>query len=96
MQPTFSHTGEGWEAHDLATLSDVCCTTGPTILLDVAVNTLSGLFMRRLKRIPEIGDRLVEDGFGLIVKRLEEQRVGTVEIRVTLSPPEEAGDPSPS
>ena len=87
--------GKGWEAHGLTPLSDVCRTTGMTIPPDVAANTLSGLFMQRLKRMPEIGDRLDVDGFELTVKRLEEQHVGTVEIRaVPPSPDEIAGPPS--
>lgn len=75
-------TEEGWEAHGLAPLGDVCRATGMTIPPEIAANTLSGLFMLRLKRMPETGDRLVEDGFELTVKRLDERHVAAVEIRV--------------
>ena len=83
----------GWEAHGLAPLGDVHRVTGMAVPADVAANTLSGLFMQRLKRMPEIGDRLVEDGFELIVRRLEERHVGAVGIRAAPPPLEEAREP---
>lgn len=88
-------TDRGWEAHGLAPLGDVCRATGMTIPPDIAANTLSGLFMQRLKRMPEIGDSLVEGGFELTVQRLEDRHVGAVEIRATLPPPEPTGEPDP-
>lgn len=86
---------EGWQAHGLAPLGDVCRVTGMTIPADVAANTLSGLFMQRLKRMPEVGDRLVEGGFELTVRAVEEQHVAAVDIRSIPVPPDEnKGSPS--
>ena len=86
---------DGWQAHGLAPLGDVCRATGMTIPADVAANTLSGLFMQRLKRMPQVGDRLVEDGFELIVQGVEEHHVAAVDIRsVPIPPNEEEESPS--
>ena len=79
-------TSEGWEAHGLTPLGDVQRATGMRIRASVAANTLSGLFMQRMKRMPEVGDRLEEDGFELIVKEREKQYVGAVEIRSPVPP----------
>lgn len=88
-------TPDGWEAHGLAPLGDVCRATGMTIPPDVAANTLSGLFMQRMKRMPEVGHSLIEDNFELTVQRRDEQHVGAVAIRAVAAPRADAEDASP-
>lgn len=80
----------------LVPLGDVRRATGMTIPPEVAANTLSGLFMLRLKRMPETGDRLAEDGFRLTVKRLDERHVAAVEIRAAPPPLNETAAPTGS
>ncbi|MBT8430292.1 MAG: hemolysin family protein [Gammaproteobacteria bacterium] len=69
-----------WEADGLVSLSDLERVTGYAAPDALDANTLSGLFMQHLARMPEVGDR-VEDGlFLMIVLSLDEQRVGRVSI----------------
>ncbi len=74
-------TPEGWAAHGFTPLRDVQRATGLPVPPEVDANTLSGLFMERLKRMPETGDRIVESGFELIVTKHGDRHVAAVEIR---------------
>ncbi|MGR8919237.1 MAG: hemolysin family protein [Gammaproteobacteria bacterium] len=76
----------GWRAHGLATLANVHRVTGLDTPDSLAANTLSGLFMQRLGRMPEVGDTLVEGGYTLEVLAVAEHRVDSVGI----APPADA------
>ncbi|WP_170107672.1 hemolysin family protein [Photobacterium lipolyticum] len=70
-----------WEADGLISLSDLERLIGITVPADVDANSLSGLFMYRLKRMPEPGDELTEGEFTLKVESLKERHVGQVLIQ---------------
>ncbi len=93
---TISESGDGWEAHGLAPLGDVQRVTGMNVPHELDANTLSGLFIQRLRRMPQLGDRLDEDGFELTVTGVEEQHVASVNIKASAPPaemqPDEASD----
>ncbi|MGB5472975.1 MAG: hemolysin family protein [Gammaproteobacteria bacterium] len=67
-----------WEADGLASLSDIGRVTGMAIADELDANTLSGLFMQRLARMPEPDDEITESGFRLRVLSRDENRVGKV------------------
>ena len=62
--------------------------THPVAPEDVEANTLSGLCMQRLERMPASGDELTEAGYRIRVLSLEERRVG----KVLIQPPEPEAD----
>ena len=66
---------DGWIAHGLTPISDVTRITGFQPESDVNTNTLSGLFMQRLSRIPKLYDDIVENGYRLVVKEMGQRRV---------------------
>ena len=65
-----------WVADGLLSLGDLTKATGMRVDPMLDANTLSGLLMERLARMPEPGDELQEGKFLLIVDRLEDSRVG--------------------
>jgi len=67
-----------WEADGLVSLSDLERVVGFIVPATLEANTLSGVFMQRLARMPEPGDEIEEAGFRLRVQSLEERRVGRV------------------
>ncbi len=69
-----------WEADGLVSLGDVARATGLTIPPELDANTLSGLFMDRLARMPEIGDTIEQQGFKLRVLNIDAHRVGLTSI----------------
>lgn len=69
-----------WEAEGLVSLNDLGKTVGLAVPVDLEANTLSGLFMHRLARIPKVGDELIESGFNLLVLVVEDHRAGRVRI----------------
>lgn len=89
--------GERWQAHGLASLADVQRATGLVVPADLGANTLSGLFMQRLGRMPAVGDQVTEHEYRLIVEAMKDNRVDQVGIE-KLSPEEVialAEDPAP-
>jgi CBS domain containing-hemolysin-like protein len=73
-------TGQSWEADGLVSLTDFARVTGYPVSDNIDANTLSGLFMQHLSRMPESGDQ-VEDGLYLFtVLTIEKRRVGKVNI----------------
>jgi len=74
-------TDDGWIAHGLFPLSDLERATGLRVDLDLDANTLSGLVMRRLERLPEPGDVIEEDGFEITVQSVKSRRVELAVIR---------------
>ncbi|MGE0621975.1 MAG: hemolysin family protein [Pseudomonadales bacterium] len=81
-----------WDVDGLISLNDLEKLIGLEAPAELDVNTVSGLFMSRLGRVPEVDDELTENGFHLMVLSLEEHRVGKA--RVTRMP-EEAPDVVP-
>jgi CBS domain containing-hemolysin-like protein len=81
-----------WDVDGLISLNDLEKLIGLQAPVALDVNTVSGLFMSRLGRVPEIDDELTENGFHLVVLSLEEHRVGKA--RVTRIP-EETQDGTP-
>jgi CBS domain containing-hemolysin-like protein len=70
-----------WEAHGLADLSDISRQIGFKIEGVLEAHTLSGFFMERLGRIPEVNDEITENGFILKVLDVRERRVERVWIQ---------------
>ncbi len=88
-----------WEVDGLISLGDLARITGLVVPAELDANTLSGLFMERLARMPELGDEILEGDYRMRVLSLEDRRVGSTSIeRVqALDPHAEpaAGDDQP-
>jgi CBS domain containing-hemolysin-like protein len=69
---------DSWRTDGLLSLSDLERAIGLKVPADLDANTLSGLGMERLSRMPRTGDSLIEDDFYLTVESLEDKRVGEV------------------
>ena len=69
-----------WEADGLISLTDLERSVGLKIDDQLDANTLSGLFMQRLARMPETGDEIFEKNYKLRVLSTDEHRVGKVHI----------------
>ncbi len=69
-----------WESDGLVSLSDAQKLLGLTVPADLDANTLSGLFMERLSRMPVVGDQIIEGDFTLCVLGVTDYRVGRVSI----------------
>tara|TARA_R110000868_G_scaffold100722_6_gene277135 strand:- start:15948 stop:17249 length:1302 start_codon:yes stop_codon:yes gene_type:complete len=72
--------GDHWVADGLAAFSDIARMTGFVVDDEVDANTLSGLFMVRLGRVPEVGDETIEGEFRFTVQELKDRRVARVKI----------------
>ena len=80
---------DGWIAHGLTPLSDVTRITGLQPENDIDANTLSGLFMQRLGRIPTQHDVVEENGYRMVVNEMADRRVQQVTIRqISVSDPQ--------
>ena len=53
---------------------------GLSVPSDLDANSISGLFMERLARMPEINDSIIEDNCELTVLSVKDRRVGLVKI----------------
>jgi CBS domain containing-hemolysin-like protein len=69
-----------WEVDGLVSLSDLERSTGLVVSAELDAYTVSGLFMRRLSRMAEAGDEILEDGYRLEVVNLTDRHVGLVRI----------------
>jgi len=69
-----------WESDGLISLVDIEKAVGLTVPPELDANTLSGLFMERLARMPEIGDEIREGEYRLRVLSSKDRRVGRVAI----------------
>ena len=74
-----------WDADGLISLADLKRAIGIKIDDTLDANTLSGLFMQRLARMPEIGDEITEDRYSLRILSKDEHRVGKVHIQLLAS-----------
>lgn len=72
--------GTHWEADGLISLTDLERSVGLKVDNTLDANTLSGLFMQRLARMPETGDEIFEGNYQLSVMNTDEHRVGKVSI----------------
>ena len=72
--------GDHWVAHGLASLADIERLTGFTVPPSYKANTVSGLLMRSLQRIPEPGDVLEDQNFRFTVEDIKGRRVQRVRI----------------
>jgi CBS domain containing-hemolysin-like protein len=69
-----------WRADSLVSLSDVERVIGLKVPAELDANTLSGLFMQRLARMPKENDSIEESGFRLTVRSVDDRRVSEVAI----------------
>ncbi|MDX1515058.1 MAG: hemolysin family protein, partial [Gammaproteobacteria bacterium] len=69
-----------WEVHGLASLADVERATGLVVPADLEANTLSGLFMQRLGRMPRVGDQILEEDYRLSVAEMKDNHVEHVKM----------------
>lgn len=83
----FQLDDKSWESDGLISLSDLERVVDLKIEEELDANTLSGLFMQRLARMPEAGDEIVQAGYRLRVVNLEDRRVGRVHIHRLVDPP---------
>ena len=67
-----------WRAHGLLSLTDMERSIGLAVPDELGANTLSGLFMQRLWRMPGVGDTILEGNFRLTIESMEDNRVGLV------------------
>jgi len=72
---------ESWRTDGWTALTDLSRALDITLDPDIDANTLSGLFMYRLGRVPKSGDRVVEQGYEFIVESMSGRRVNTTTIR---------------
>jgi len=70
-----------WEANGLASLGDVERAAGLVVPPDVDANTLSGLFLARLERMPKVDDEIEEGTFTLRVLELSDRHVSRVDLK---------------
>ena len=70
-----------WEADGLISLTDLERSIGLKVDIELDANTLGGLFMQRLARMPEIGDEINERDYLMRVLSKDEHRVGKVYIQ---------------
>ncbi|MFT5398794.1 MAG: CBS domain containing-hemolysin-like protein [Gammaproteobacteria bacterium] len=67
-----------WEVEGLASLTDIERIIGFKVSNDLEVNTITGLFMRRLSGMPELGDVIREGDFDMKVIANNGHRIGKV------------------
>ena len=76
--------------------TDLERTIGLEVSDDVDANTLSGLFMYHLSRMPRSGDTITDGGYRLTVESVEDYRVGEVLIEAIEPEPETTTTPQSS
>lgn len=69
-----------WESDGLVSLGDTYKMIGLRVSDDLDANTLSGLFMEKLTRMPLVGDEIILGEFKLKVLTVLENRVGRTSI----------------
>ena len=76
-----NEVGEGlWEADGLASLGDIERLTGLKVPNELEANSLSGLLMNQLERMPEAEDIVEMNNFKMTVVDIKDLRVGQVVI----------------
>lgn len=84
--------GRRWEVAALASLSDVEREVGLVVPPELEANTLSGLFLTRIERMPRPGDEIVEGEFLLKVLDMANCHVDHVEITKLDEAPVDTGE----
>lgn len=84
-----------WIAHGLAALADVERDTGFTVPDTFEANTISGLLMAKLQRIPVAGDAVEDQGFRFTAEDIKGRRVQRVRIE-QFEQPDEGADEGPA
>ncbi|MCB0365668.1 MAG: HlyC/CorC family transporter [Bdellovibrionaceae bacterium] len=74
------HKGGGWEADGWTQISDIERTLDIQFEESLDANTLSGLFMYRLQRVPEVGDSITEQGYKFKIVSMNGRRVNLTRI----------------
>ncbi|NNE83307.1 MAG: HlyC/CorC family transporter [Alphaproteobacteria bacterium] len=74
--------GDHWVAHGLASLADLERLTGFAVPDTYRANTVSGLLMRKLRRIPELGDIVEDQHYRFTVEELKGRRAERVRIEL--------------
>ena len=82
-----------WEADGFVSLADLERSIGLSVPAELDANTLSGVFMQRLGRIPTVDDEVEEQGYRLRVLSVLDRRVGRASIE-RLGEPAETGQPA--
>ncbi len=70
-----------WQADGLASLGDIEKVVGLVVPTEEEANSLSGLLMNQLERMPAPGDTIEIDNFRLTIQDIEDLRVGQVIIQ---------------
>lgn len=78
-----------WEAHGLTPLVDVARTIGIPFRRKSYTNTLSGLFMQKLERIPVVGDKIQHENYELEVIETANHHVEKVIIKKSNEHPDD-------
>ena len=73
--------GAGWSAPGLLRPDELAEATGVGLPDDPAYETLGGLVMARLGRVPAPGDEVVVDGVRLRVQQMDGRRVARLSVR---------------
>ena len=76
------HEENHWIAHGLASLADLERVTGFNVPDTYKANTVSGLLMRELRHIPELGDIVVNQDYSFTVTAVKGRRAERVRIEV--------------
>ena len=91
---TLTRNGEYWEATGWTQLGDIERSLEFRFDEEVDANTLSGLLMFRLARIPERGDSIVEQGYRFTIMSMDERHVDSVKIEMIELADEAGGEDS--
>ncbi len=84
--------GDHWETDGLTPLTDLERTLDIEFPDDLDANTVSGLFMERLDRMPVTGDEIEAGGYRFLARKVDHHRVEEVEIRALAPACEETED----
>ncbi len=69
-----------WETDGLVSITDLERVIDISFPDDLDANTISGLFMRQLNRMPQVGDVILESGLRMVAISINSNRVGEVHI----------------
>ncbi|PWQ99438.1 hemolysin family protein [Leucothrix arctica] len=69
-----------WTSDGLVSLTDLERIVGVDFDNNIESNTISGLFMKQLNRMPNAGDEIIEEGLRFVALDIENNRVGQVQI----------------
>lgn len=84
-----------WETDGLVSITDLERVVDVDFSEEIDVNTITGLFMNRLNRMPSSGDEIEESGLRFLALEVENNRVGQVQIYHTEDAAETEGAPTP-